>query len=62
MTFVTCGPFAEPEDELNLLLIDDALKKKGTYSCKNLRLKVKDKKNINRANDNLSTRGLTTSQ
>lgn len=47
-TFVTWGAFADPETQLNLLLTDDTLKKKGKDSRKNQMSKVKDEKDLNR--------------
>ena len=54
MTFVTLGPFSEPEIQLNLLLTDNTLKKKGEDNHKSQRAKVKKEKDLNRSHDNTS--------
>ena len=60
--FVAWGPFADPEDQLNIVLTDDTLKKKGDGTRKQLRSKEKEEKELSRENDTLLGRGLSTSQ
>ena len=45
LAFIACGPFAEPEDQLNKMLTDDTNKKKGDGTRTKLRAKVKGDKN-----------------
>ena len=60
--FVTCGPFASPEEELDVLKLDDTGKKKKNGSRSSSKKKEKLIKDVAREYDDTSERGLTTSQ
>ena len=60
--FVAWGPFAELEDQLNIMLTDDTNKKKGDGIRAKLRAKVKGDKDSSRQNDSVSERGYSISQ
>ena len=60
--FVTYGPFATPEDELNILKIDDEGGKNPDGSRAKHRAKLKDTKVLERENDDTAIRGFTASQ
>ena len=54
--FIAWGPFAEPEEQLNIILTDDINKNKGDGNHTKLRAKVKGDKESNRKNDSVSER------
>ena len=60
--FVTCGPFASPEEELDVLKIDDSGTKSKDGSMKMHRKKEKLIKDVARECDATSERGLTSSE
>ena len=62
IAFIAWGPFAAPEEQLNIQLIDETLKPKGKGNRKDIRDSASEEKDINRVNDNTSQRGLSTAQ
>ena len=62
VAFIAWGPFASPDEQLNIQLIDETLKPKGKGSRKDIRDSASKDKDLHRSNDNTSHRGLSTAQ